>query len=54
MRMANDPNLTVHTYSEKLAARLFERLASHADLLTAWLSTLEKHARDNDDTELHQ
>ena len=36
--MADDRNLTVHTYDEALAEEIFKRLPGHADLMDRWLS----------------
>ncbi len=41
LAMTNDRNLTVHTYNEDLARRIFGRLGDHADLLYAWLGSME-------------
>lgn len=38
--MADDRNLTVHTYNEPLAVALVTRLAGHAELLRQWLNSL--------------
>jgi nucleotidyltransferase substrate binding protein (TIGR01987 family) len=40
--MANDRNLTVHTYKEEFAIQLYSRLASHAALLRQWLTEIKK------------
>ena len=42
MKIANDRNLTVHTYNEELARQLYARLADHAALLRAWLAEIQK------------
>jgi nucleotidyltransferase substrate binding protein (TIGR01987 family) len=42
LEMADDRNLTVHTYNEELARRIFFRLADYAALLRAWLSGMMK------------
>ena len=36
LAMANDRNLTVHTYNEALAREVYGRLSRHAALLDAW------------------
>jgi len=36
LRMADDPNLIVHTYNESLAAEIAARLPRHAEILAAW------------------
>ena len=41
MRMAQDRNLTVHTYNEALADEIFARLPGHASLLDAWLAAID-------------
>ncbi len=38
--MADDRNLTVHTYNEALAAAIFSRLPGHAEVLIAWLADM--------------
>ena len=40
LAMADDRNLTVHTYNEALASVLFARLGGHAALLDRWLAGL--------------
>lgn len=40
--MADDRNLTVHTYHEDLAKRIFADLAGHATLLERWISAMER------------
>jgi nucleotidyltransferase substrate binding protein (TIGR01987 family) len=39
--MADDRNLTVHTYNEEFAKRIFADLAAHAALLEHWISLME-------------
>lgn len=39
--LADDRNLTVHTYNEPLALALVGRLPGHATLLRRWLSRLQ-------------
>lgn len=41
MQMAEDRNLTVHTYREDLAEEIYGRLAGHAGLMRAWLGKME-------------
>ncbi|MEE9249728.1 MAG: nucleotidyltransferase substrate binding protein [Alphaproteobacteria bacterium] len=43
--MADDRNLTVHTYNEELAAAIFSRLPGHAEVLVAWLADM-RHRLD--------
>lgn len=42
MKVANDRNLTVHTYKEEFAIQLYLRLAGHAALLRLWLEEIQK------------
>ena len=42
LQMADDRNLTVHTYNEELARKIFSRLAGYADLLETWLTSMRK------------
>jgi len=42
--MADDRNLTVHTYNEELARSIFGRLKVYARLMQDWLAALEKGA----------
>lgn len=41
MQLANDRNLTAHTYREEFALQLYSRLAGHARLLRLWLTEIE-------------
>lgn len=40
LAMADDRNLTSHTYNEKLAIVLFARLHGYAGLMDAWLNAI--------------
>jgi hypothetical protein len=40
--MADDRNLTIHTYNQALAEEIFSRLAGHARTLDAWLDSRER------------
>ena len=40
--MADDRNLTAHTYNEALAAAIFARLPGHATVLHVWLAAVER------------
>jgi len=40
LAMADDRNLTVHTYNEPLAGKIFARLPSHAALMAAMLERM--------------
>lgn len=42
LQMADDRNLTVHTYQEALAREVFARLAGHAERLGRWLAALRE------------
>ncbi|MHB1682376.1 MAG: HI0074 family nucleotidyltransferase substrate-binding subunit [Bacilli bacterium] len=48
LEMANDRNLTSHTYDRAVAEGIFHRLAGHASLMGLWLERmsekLEEHA----------
>jgi nucleotidyltransferase substrate binding protein (TIGR01987 family) len=41
LEMADDRNLTVHTYDEALAANIFNRLKQHVVLLREWVTEIE-------------
>jgi nucleotidyltransferase substrate binding protein (TIGR01987 family) len=40
LQMAQDRNLTVHTYNEALADRIYSRLPGYAALLDQWLAAM--------------
>lgn len=40
MTLANDRNLTVHTYNEDLANEIYSRLPDHSALMHTWLRRL--------------
>lgn len=40
LQMVDDRNLTVHTYNEPLAQKIFSRLAAHAGTMTRWLEAI--------------
>ena len=42
LRMAQDRNLTVHTYHEALANEIRDRLPGHARLMAKWLEAIEQ------------
>jgi nucleotidyltransferase substrate binding protein (TIGR01987 family) len=42
VEMARDRNLTVHTYNEELAARIYSHLPSYAKLMENWLDAMER------------
>ena len=41
LSMADDRNLTVHTYNESLAERIYSNLAHYAPVMHRWLSAME-------------
>ena len=41
LQMADDLNLTVHTYNEQLAAQILERIMAYRFLLEKWLRAME-------------
>ena len=41
LRMAQDRNLTVHTYNEALAEEIYARLPAHAQLMEEWLKAMD-------------
>jgi nucleotidyltransferase substrate binding protein (TIGR01987 family) len=45
LEMADDRNLTVHTYNESLAIAIFARLAEHARVIDRWLTAMEQGER---------
>lgn len=44
LQMAEDRNLSVHTYNELLAERIFARVASYPPLMHAWLDAMKQAA----------
>jgi nucleotidyltransferase substrate binding protein (TIGR01987 family) len=44
LTMADDRNLTAHTYNEALARAIFGRLPGHLEVLERWLAALESRA----------
>lgn len=47
LRMADDRNLTVHTYNESVAKKLYARLPGYAGLMLAWLNAMNPPRRKN-------
>ena len=43
LQMADDRNLTVHTYNEQLAAQILERIMGYQVLLDRWLTAMKKN-----------
>ncbi len=44
LEIADDRNLTSHTYNQDLAIEIFRRLPSHATLLAKWLMTIKERS----------
>ena len=42
LEMADDRNLTAHTYNEGLAKAIFGRLPRHAATISAWLGAIQQ------------
>ncbi|MHB8416464.1 MAG: hypothetical protein ACYDCL_00200 [Myxococcales bacterium] len=42
LTLADDRNLTVHTYLEDVAQAIFGRLPGHVGILRAWLARMEE------------
>jgi nucleotidyltransferase substrate binding protein (TIGR01987 family) len=47
MVMADDRNLTSHTYNEGLADELLLRMKEHEEVLTSWLSEVKRRVDKN-------
>jgi hypothetical protein len=47
VRIADDGNLTVHMYKQKVGEAIAERLAGHAAVLRRWLDALQQRAAVN-------
>ena len=45
MAMADDRNLTVHTYNESLADAIYSRIAEHSAIMDVWLAAMEDRIR---------
>jgi nucleotidyltransferase substrate binding protein (TIGR01987 family) len=43
MVMVDDRNLTVHTYNEELAQRIFSNLKDYAEFMAVWLTAMGAH-----------
>lgn len=48
--MARNRNLTVHTYNEDLASRIYSRLAAYAGLVEHWLAAMGEGAEPDDES----
>jgi nucleotidyltransferase substrate binding protein (TIGR01987 family) len=44
LEMADDRNLTVHTYNEVLAERIYSNLFLYAPIMKDWLAAMERQA----------
>ena len=44
LQMAQDRNLTVHTYNESLAMEIYARLPKYAEVMEQWLAALSAKA----------
>lgn len=42
MAMADDRNLTVHTYNESLAEQIYSRIDGYSQLMEEWLGAMER------------
>lgn len=42
LAMADDRNLTVHTYNEVLAEKIYSNLFAYAPLMESWLTAMER------------
>lgn len=42
--MADDRNLTAHTYNESLATLIFSRLSRHLELMERWQAEMSRRA----------
>lgn len=47
LQMADDRNMTVHTYNEALAKEIFQRIKEHTYLLGVWLARMKERAKSN-------
>jgi len=43
LRLAQDRNLTVHTYHKEIGQQIGSRLAAHVALLRRWLEALQRN-----------
>lgn len=46
LAMADDRNLTAHTYNETLAERIYSRIFEHASLMESWLTAMERRLEE--------
>lgn len=47
LEMVDDRNLTVHTYNEAVAERIYGNLPRYADFLTRWLAPMAQRAAES-------
>lgn len=47
LKAADDRNLTVHTYNEKLAAAIWRRVKAHHRVMARWLDKLQSKAKSS-------
>ena len=48
LRMADDRNLTVHTYNEALADAIYSRIGEYAEVMDIWLRKMEERIGDRE------
>ena len=46
LAMADDRNLTVHTYNEALAEKIYSNLFQYAPLMESWLSAMQRQLQE--------
>ncbi len=44
LEMADDRNLTIHTYNERLASDIYSRIKQYVDLLRVWMERIQKQS----------
>lgn len=45
LEMVDDRNLTVHTYNDAVAERIYRNLPRYADLLAHWLTAMQERIK---------
>ena len=48
LTMADDRNLTVHTYNESLAEQIYSRISEHSAVMELWLNAMEREIRQDE------
>jgi nucleotidyltransferase substrate binding protein (TIGR01987 family) len=48
LAMADDRNLTAHTYNEALAEAIYNRLGGYSQLMDQWLRAMEERSTDDE------